>query len=147
MEKIARFGIDVTANPDADRQQHDVHRGEAGDGETAQQEAHGLGFRALAIGEFERMQLVAHAPQAGEGGCQIKIFVAPLKRQPAVSVIDSRRNQTRQIAQAAFDVANAGGAGHAFNRGVETIQPAIGFRHQRLVIESGGHACVSWLWR
>ena len=74
-------------------------------------------------------------------------MLRPLRHEWDMEFVESGAAALDRMAQAAFDVANAGGAGHAFNRGVETIQPAIGFRHQRLVIESGGHACVSWLWR
>ena len=56
-----------------------------------------------------------------------KSGVPPVDREPAIRVVEPRAIEARQRCQAALDVADAGGAGDALDRKIETREPSSRF--------------------
>ena len=117
MEQVARLlrHVGDVAGPHRDRQQHDVHRGKAGDGEALQQ-PFGLGA-VVRFDAFrrERMGLIADAFDRLDDAGGVDLIVAPIDGEPALGEVDPRVDDARQFGQAVLDLADAAGAADAFD--------------------------------
>ena len=121
VEEVARGRRDVggVARPYRHRQQHDVHCGEAGDGERADIALHlagGVGFRrAHLVGPGRVAELV----QPAEHGRGVDRPVLPVEADAPHGVIDAHAVEAGQVGEPLLDGGDAGGAVDAVDRQVE----------------------------
>jgi hypothetical protein len=104
------------AGPHRHRQQHHVHRGEAGDREAFHEPS---GLRALiGVGAFrrERMRLITDRLDRRDDLRRVDLVVAPIDGEPALGEIDPRLDDAGQCVQAVLDFSDAARARNAFDR-------------------------------
>ena len=117
MKHVTRFlrHVGGVARPYGDRQQHDVHRGETRKRETLQEPSRLR--RIVSLNALRREWVGAKTDpfQRFHDAGGVDLVVSPIHCEAALGKVQSRVDHARQLDQAAFDLADAAGAGNALH--------------------------------
>ena len=119
MKEVARLRCHVAAaRPHRDRQQHDVRRGKACDGQASHQPLGLTSLIAFCAAGLERIRPIADVVERVDHLGGIKRFVAPANRQPPVGEVEPGFRHSRQFFEPVLNLADTAGAADTFYREV-----------------------------